>query len=87
MFDYDQDTYQHTRTSSCSQRHNHELDSTDAEATLDADEWGSIGKFLDSLPPEAIVAHTASLYEAFTLQHSIRSFVDALIGAGYYRRT
>lgn len=85
MFDHDRGTNQHTHTS-LRTRHNHEFETSDAEATLDANEWAGIGKFLDQLPPEVIVNHTASLHEAFTLQRSIRSFVTDLIGAGLYRR-
>lgn len=86
MFELDQDTLRHTRAPSRPAHHRHEIDVEEATATLDAAEWMAIGAFLDQLSPDVYASHTASLYAAYRLQSSIRAFVDALVGAGYYSR-
>lgn len=86
MFDYDQEQFRHTRSTSRHLQHRHEIDTADATATLDPTEWFALGAFLDALPSDIYACHTGSLYDAYKLQTSAGRFVDDLISAGFYRR-
>lgn len=88
MFEYDQEAFRHTRATSLNRplQHRHEIDTADPTAKLDAEEWSALGAFLDTLPTDVFACRTGSLYDAYKLQTSVRSFVDDLISAGFYCR-